>query len=647
MADITSPTSTLGVPAAPPAPATTVAPSTSPNLTPTLSDVQLKQNIDALQKGGMQNADIQTYVNNYQKNGDGSYALKSSGAPQPSTTTQQPEVGPVKGAFNAVGGAAKTVGSFLTSSEQGVGQSIAAGAIPNLSDFKGAQTSESQAEAYGPRILQAIRANQAAGKDTTKLQAAYKIATGGNLATQYTDLNPASTKTNAQALGEVGGVGLDILSAGSYGAEARAAENTGKLVTGSAKIASLAGDAGLDVVKQTAKTGAENVAKNTLKTVATKSAEGAGQGYGYDVSQNFQNGKTGASAFTPGLGTAIGAATPFATALVGSMAKGLAGKLSGTGTDVIDRAMQNPDSVGQAVNKYATTPEAKSELVSQASDALNSYAKQKSDEYGQKLSALVADKPISKSIVTNTFVDAVDKFGGKIDEKGNLTFGDSALTSADKTNITNAWNDIKGWQDVTPQGMDTLRQNIGNNMTDFKASGNPRANVVLGQVKTALTNAMKDSIPGYSDMLTNYGDKADAAKEFAKQFSLSGTAQDSTKLNKVLGIFKKDPAAMANLEKVMGKDGASKFQNEVSGAILSNWVNPSKVGNTAEALGVGGLVVAHNPVGAATIAAASSPRIVGKTATTFGKAINAGAGIAGRRILPKVAAQAQQTVFGH
>ena len=68
---------------APAAPATTGAPSTGQNLTASLSDVQLKQNIDALQKGGMQNADIQSYVNNYQKNADGSYGLKTGASTKP------------------------------------------------------------------------------------------------------------------------------------------------------------------------------------------------------------------------------------------------------------------------------------------------------------------------------------------------------------------------------------------------------------------------------------------------------------------------------------------------------------------------------------------------------------------------------------
>lgn len=46
-------------------------------LTPQLTIDQLKQNIDALQKGGLDNAKVQAYVDNYQKNADGTYGLKN------------------------------------------------------------------------------------------------------------------------------------------------------------------------------------------------------------------------------------------------------------------------------------------------------------------------------------------------------------------------------------------------------------------------------------------------------------------------------------------------------------------------------------------------------------------------------------------
>lgn len=62
-------------------------------LTPSLSKVQLMQNIDALQKGGMATSDVQSYVNNYSKGIDGNYTIKSTQAPASQTipTQQAPQ----------------------------------------------------------------------------------------------------------------------------------------------------------------------------------------------------------------------------------------------------------------------------------------------------------------------------------------------------------------------------------------------------------------------------------------------------------------------------------------------------------------------------------------------------------------------------
>jgi hypothetical protein len=61
------------------------SPTPQNNLTPSLTLSQLQENITALQKGGKQNSEVQSYVNNYKNNGDGTYSLNT-----PAQTTTQP-----------------------------------------------------------------------------------------------------------------------------------------------------------------------------------------------------------------------------------------------------------------------------------------------------------------------------------------------------------------------------------------------------------------------------------------------------------------------------------------------------------------------------------------------------------------------------
>lgn len=550
--------------------------------------------------------------------------VKKAGATSaPAAPAAPPQ--PAHPVASAIGGALKSVGKFFSSSENEAGNDIAGAIVPHLTSTKELSTQSDQTAANMQKIQQEMKDAQASG-DTGKANQIAAYLRGKNVNVpgfNVEDIDPTLKKTNAQVVGDFAGVAADALSAGTYGEAAKGAE-AGKLLTKAGSVAGkIAEKVGVSTTEQAVKTAGEQVIKKgaaaTAKDIAKQAAQNAALGYAYDVSSNLKQNKTGLAALKPGAAAIAGAAMPAVVSLASGIIKGVAGKLSGAGSDVIQRAIDNPDAVVSAMRNYATNPEDKEQILNTAESALSDFTKSKQADYANAISKLQSSAPIPKSIVTDTFQKAVDKFGGKINADGDLVFGDSALTTADRSNLTNAWNDIKGWKDVTPQGMDTLRQNIGNNMTDFKMSGNPRANVVLGTVKSALTDFMSDKIPGYSDALKNYGTKSDTASEFLKEFQLAGKAKDTTKLNNLMKIFQKDPKIMDSLERIMGKGGAEEFQNQVAGSVLSNWFNPGKAMSSAELLAEGAAVATHHPIVAAATAAASSPRIVGETAAAAGK----------------------------
>lgn len=214
-------------------------------------------------------------------------------------------------------------GNAIISSEKAVGETLGQSMAVNSKDFANMQASKQQHADAILKTQKQINEDKAQGKDTSHLEtilnSAKKIyGTVGNIE----DIAPATQKTNLQALGEVGGVGLDVLSAGSYGTAARGAE-TGVLLTKEA-----AQTAAKTAAEQAVKTGAEAVKptlSTTLKTIgkqtAVRSAVGGGIGYASDISQNLQQGKTGTEALTPGLGTAAGIALPV---FIGGVKAGIA-----------------------------------------------------------------------------------------------------------------------------------------------------------------------------------------------------------------------------------------------------------------------------------------------------------------------------------
>ena len=247
--------------------------------------------------------------------------IKQKYAPQvASQVTPQPQ------------GILSKIGNALTGSEQAVGKDLTAGIRAKMETKNEDLLRNSQTNTEN--ILQAhINALKASGQDSAHAEKTLAGIKANSIAPQSGDFQnavPESTKTNLQGLGDVAGVGADVLSAGSYGNLAKGAE-TGKLLTkGGGLIDSLATKVGIPTSEKVASTVANTGIKQTLgqttKTIAkqtgVRSLVGGGIGYGYDVIGNLQQGKTvSTGALKPGVGTAVGVGLPLA---IGGIREGMA-----------------------------------------------------------------------------------------------------------------------------------------------------------------------------------------------------------------------------------------------------------------------------------------------------------------------------------
>lgn len=553
-----------------------------------------------------------------------------------------------QGFFAKLDNVAKGVGNALTTSEQTLGQGLST--VFDSNSQNTVNQIQQQKDDSATMMINAIKKEVDPIKKQHLVSIFKELYPADAKSLTAEDLNPAFGLSNKQVVGAALGTALDIASVGSYGQAAKGAQ-TGKLLTSAPTgiIANTLGKAGIEsTAKPILSIAEQQVAKaagRTVAGVAKKALVGGALGYGYDVSQNLQNNDT--KAYKPGFGTTIGAGLPIVSAVGGAIYRNLTGLNTGAGKDIITRAIDNPDEVNNAIKKYAKTPEAQQSLVDSAKESLNSYLQQRNKQYGEAVSGLVAKEPISKQTVIDSFAKSLGNFGGDVKD-GAIVFRDTALNSAEQKSVKDVFSVVKKWKDVTPQGLDTLRQRIGNEMTNFKFANNGRDSVILGAVKQNLTKELSSKISGYADLLKSYGEQSATAKNLAAELSLKGTAKPATQLKQVMKIFKKDPSVLENLNKVMGEKEASQFLNEISGAVLSNWLpqsglmaNSAKLGLEGAGIAAAGLLHA-NPIGIGTIAgvaATASPKIVGKTAVVAGKLINKGTGKIARRLLPKVASK--------
>ena len=211
----------------------------------------------------------------------------------------------------------------VASSEVGLGQDVAAAAasvLPkSMTGVGDVQKSTTETANDAANLAHLIHAQKAQGQDTTRLetQLSSELETLKSMP-GVDDLYPSLKKTNLQVGGDIAGTALDALTFGEYGAAARGAAETGKLLTAADRAAEAA-KAGVTAAKPVLGLGAKlsDIGIDTAK----KAGVGAAIGYGSDVSQNMKSGATGSDVFKPGLGTFTGVALP---TVIGGVRAGLA-----------------------------------------------------------------------------------------------------------------------------------------------------------------------------------------------------------------------------------------------------------------------------------------------------------------------------------
>ena len=179
-------------------------------------------------------------------------------------------------------GLLNTIGKGIISSERKFGEDIA-GALSNVlpESMTGVGALKEANQARQDTIdtaLKGLKQAKDTGKDTKKYLDILSQVSGTPITT-VEDIYPALKKTGIQVAGDAAGVLLDIVTAGSLPGTSKA-------------LATEATKGFVPLVKE--------VAKGT--------AIGAGTGYGYDVTQNLQEGQTGLEAVQPGTATLVGGA---------------------------------------------------------------------------------------------------------------------------------------------------------------------------------------------------------------------------------------------------------------------------------------------------------------------------------------------------
>lgn len=201
----------------------------------------------------------------------------------------------------------KSVVSTVANSEVALGKSIAKIIGAKDTTLTDAQNNSSDTEVA---LLKRINERKAQGADTTRLKQEYNRLKSSQGEVNDLVKEQFTLPTTGEVVGQIGGTALDVLTAGTYG-KATKAMTTGQRFVQPSVVKNVATGAGLPELGKIAEQKASGLlTKRGLGNIAT----GAAIGYASDVTQGLQGARgedrTGAKAFIPGVGTALGTAIP-------------------------------------------------------------------------------------------------------------------------------------------------------------------------------------------------------------------------------------------------------------------------------------------------------------------------------------------------
>jgi hypothetical protein len=459
-------------------------------------------------------------------------------APSPQVQPSKPKTTSLK----------KGVAGAVAGNEIGVGESLSAGLVPKLPIVKQAQASADQVDGQAQKLLQAIRANKAAGKDTAKLEATYKLVTSAP-AFDFGAINPAANKTNKQALGEVAGVGLDVLAGGSYGKAARA-------------LPSLKRGKALETI----------ASKTPLQKAGSffgKVGTGAGAGYAYDVANNAAQGKENVA--SPGAGTFVGGALPVVGGAIGlanrfikSVGKGSAAAFSGSGMDVIDAIASNPAAARKGLRGGAA--DTLNGLSTQVRGGVSEIAKKAEKEYtqsleslpkrlgrnpqvlnaGQKTTIKVDGKTYTLSMqgIKSKLTSELRRFGVDVNPgKKEFDFLEAPFVDSEANVLKKVFDVVDQWKDTSPKGLNELAVKVG----QFRKAGtqSKELNSVIDAVKRGVRSYLGDRVPAARAMNDRYAQVQDFIEALDQELAtngkfVGGTAEHLDTAKKIANLFNKN-----------------------------------------------------------------------------------------------------------
>ncbi len=299
--------------------------------------------------------------------------------------------------------------------------------------------------------------------------------------------------------------------------------------------------------------------------------------------------------------------------VTGALAKQALGLTTGVGGEAISEAFKAGKAGGDAGTAFKANLMGRvdpTDVLTAAKENVAELGRQRQNAYRANMQNIKGDK----SILNFDGIDkAVDSALSKVSYKGKVTKEAAAQKLSDVQSKINEWKSLDPAEFHTPEGLDALKQSIGETLESIPFESTQQR-MVVGDVYNAVKNEIVKQAPTYAKTMKAYSEASDQIKEIERALSLGKKASTDTAMRKLQSLMRNNVQTnygqRLELAKQLEQAGGQQIMPAIAGQALSEMVprgiqRATSVPTSLGAFSVGGLPAA---IGYGVV---SSPRAVG------------------------------------
>jgi len=340
---------------------------------------------------------------------------------------------------------------------------------------------------------------------------------------------------------------------------------------------------------------------------------------------------SGGSLVAPRLGRVATAIDPLAATLrAGGAVAGGAGRLAGealgvttgVGKEPIKQAFRAGVTGGEIAKQFRENLTGKAEITDVLDAAKQNLADMNIAKQNEYRSGMV-DIKNDKSVLDFAGIDnSINQSIAKTTYKGKIVNERAYKELSDARNIVDEWRNANPNEFHTPEGMDALKQRVGDLLETIPFE-QKQARAAVGGVYNSIKKEIVKQAPTYANVMRQYSTASDQIREIERTLSLGDKASTDTALRKLQSLMRNNVntnyGQRLNLAKQLEAQGGREILPALAGQSLSE-LTPRGLSRLGSPIAAGGAFSMGGLPPALAALLASSPRVVGESAYAAGMA---------------------------